>query len=339
MADATSRSETSGALTAARVLVTIVGISIATQALTALATPPPGETRNFANLVPAGLACLGTALVWRRRPAGVPAVLTLFAAVGIAAFTMFGDTAFARAMAGILVGVLALVIAWVGLVLPLLVWRRGRWPTEPLEFVPYAPDAPDTEPLRARREALEALGFSPRLVLARSERGASVTIVAFSHATRSTYASLRRIAVGNVAFASTQVFSAPENGVTFAVGDALGPSPFPPGPGMRFLLFRDADAAALLAHFERLRPSPSQSLPLSDQALAATMQQSMAGYERYLVEAGYLATAEENQSRRYTLKGGFSAALRPRWPWYHALQARCERDGRAALRAVSRSAA
>ncbi|MFO1303962.1 MAG: hypothetical protein U1F54_09535 [Burkholderiales bacterium] len=313
-------------------MVTIVALSIASQSLTALTDPAPGEARNLWNLAPAAMAGVALAMAWRRT-SGIPyAVLLLFAATGVSVFTMFGDTAFSHTMLAVMAGVLALLLAWVWLALPVLAWRRGRWPTDVIEYVAYTAEAPDAEALRARREALVAQGFAPRLVLARGERGVSVTIVVFSHLASDVYASLRRIAVPGAAIASTQVFSRPGDGVTLSVSDAVVPSPFPPGPGLEFLVFPDADAATLLANFRRLRPGTESSAPLSDDALAAAMRQSMERHERYLVEAGYLSATEHDHARRYTLKGAFSATLRPRWPWLAIIRSRFERDGEAAMR-------
>ena len=321
-------------LAMARIMVTIIALSVGSQALTALADPAPGEARNLWNLLPAALAGLALVLAWRP-PSRLPyAMLLLVGAVGISVFTMFGDTGFSRVMSAVLLGVLALLLAWVGIVLPLVAWRRGRWPTDGLEYVPYTPEAPDAEALRPRREALVALGFAPRLVIARSERGASVTVVVFSHASPDVYASLRRIAVANADIATTQIFSRPTESPTLSVSDGLVPSPFPPGPGLELLLFPGADAAALLGKFRHLRPQAHDAPALSESQLAAAMKQSLERHERYLVEAGYLCAAEQDRSRRYTLKGAFSATLRPRWPWYAVIRSRFVRAGETAVRAT-----
>lgn len=335
MVGETSRSDVQARVTMARVVVTIVAASLVLQALSAIVDPDPAAPHPWWSLAPVGLASVALALVWRRRPDGVAAALVLFAAAAITAFTVFGDSPFARMAAGAIALLLFAFAAWTCIVLPLLAWRRGRWPVDRVAFVPFAGGPPIPQAVRDRVDALVALEFSPRLVHARAEGRFSGTIVVLAHPRRDALGIVTHIAAGGDEFVSTRLTTGRLDEVSLV--DAVAPAPFPAAPGVRVLYLPDASASVLFAHFVRVHPGAVKAMP-SDDAIAATLDGNAATDERWLVEAGYLAPGVQDETRRYTLKGGFTAVLRPSWPWYPLRRARLAREGREELGGSSRAA-
>jgi len=185
-----------------------------------------------------------------------------------------------------------------------------------------------------RIRSLAAVGFAPRLVHARGEGRAAATIVVLVHEAIDAVATVTHITLDGHAFSSTRLKPAPRDAPSLSILDAAAPSPFPPSPVQRLLLYPDADARTLLDHYVRLHGS-APAKPLADDQLAAAMATVTSSYERWLVDAGYLAKDVQDDQRRYTLKGGFTAVLRVLWPWSALERARLARDGRAALRGAS----
>ena len=323
-------------LRAFRVLATILGAAMALQSLQSLVDHDPDAPNALWSAVPLALALGAIALAWRRRPVAPLATLTLVAAAATQAFTLFGDSLLARIAAGAVLAVMAGIISWAYLALPLLAWRRGRWPADPVVFAPltHGDDMPDD--VRERIGALAAIGFAPRLVHARAEGGTSAFMVLLAHGRRDAFAMVSHFTVNGSTFANTRLMTPPgAHGRALSLVDALGPAPFPPAPDHELLLFPDADAATLLANFLRLHAADAPATPLDDDALQAAMATVWTAYDRWLLDAGYLAAAADDEVPRYTLKGGFTAVLRPLWPWAALERARRARNGRDALRGAS----
>ena len=321
-------------LRAFRVVSTIVGCALALQSLQSIGDPDPSAPSAPWRAVPLALALAAVALAWRKRPALPWVTLALFAAAATQAFTLFGDSLFARIAAGAIVAVLGLCLAWACLALPLLAWRRGRWPVKPVAYAPFAPGDDMPQDVRERIASLAAVGFTPRLVHARSEGRAAARIVVLVHDKVDAVATVTHIVLDGNAFSSTRLRPAPRDAASLSILDAAPPAPFPPSPVQRLLLFPDADARTLLDHYVSLHGTVPPK-PVPDDQLAAAMAAVSSSYERWLVDAGYLANDVHDDERRYTLKGGFSAVLRVLWPWSALERARLARNGREALRGAS----
>jgi hypothetical protein len=317
---------------ALRIVGTIVGVAVALQSLRALADIDPPNMLSSAAPVPLAVAAI--VLFWRSRPLVSLAILALFAAIAVQAFALFGDSLFARTVVGAIACVLLAFIAWAYVVLPILAWRRGRWPVEAIAFVPLANDQQVPEPVRQRMQSLAAQNFVPRLVHARAEGRAAATIIVLAHHEIDAFATVTHITLDGRAFTNTRLTPLSRQTPSLSIVDAAAPSPFPAQPAHRVLLFPGADAATLLEHYVRLRGKAPARL-LSDDDLAAQMAAATATNEQWLVDAGYLDTEVHGDERRYTLKGGFSAVLRMLWPWAALERARLARNARDALRAAS----
>lgn len=318
---------------APRVIATIIAVAVAMQSL-AQWRDPAGTTSAVWSVVPVPLAIAALVLLWLPRPSPLPAVVLLFGAVLIQGSTLFADLEIPHVALGAVAIVLAVVIGWLCLVLPVLVWRRGRWPVEPVGFGPLTAGAQWPEPVQQRAAALAKLGFAPRLVHARAEADGTATIVALAHCERDALATVTHLTLNGITFTGLRITPMPAGtGPRVVLIDMLAPAPFPPPPTQRVLLFPGADAATLFARFLRLHDHDAQIR--SDEELIAALEEGAQRYDRWLVDAGYLTGRVDSSGRRYTLKGSFSAVLRTLRPWHAIEGARLARAGRAALREVS----
>lgn len=318
-------------VTLLRIIATIVAMLVAYQSLTAITHPAPDTPAAGWNAIPLGLAAAALALFWQPRPRWMAAILTLFAAIAVQAFTVFGDSAFARTTVSAILSVLAAFFTWAYLIVPIVTWRRGRWSVSELTFERAGDGEGWPAPVRRRVEALAALGFVPRLVHARAEGGAAATLVFLLDASRGILATVTCIDFNARVFLSTRITPFDEPPASrLSVVDVQPPDPLPAPPGHRVLLFPDAPAATLVQHFlQAWQPRRPATAP-SDDELAAKLQASLADRERWLIEQGYLAPSATAE-HRYTLKGAFTTMYRMLWPMSSLERARLLRNGQEAL--------
>lgn len=327
-------------LTMARILGSIVAGLVIWQSVHGVTQPLAEALPRWWNLAPLALAVVALLLIWRTPPRWSMAALVLITAVLMQVFVVFGNTAFARNVATGVVAVLALYYGWIYLVLPLFAWQRGRWPVEPMALDAYVADPAWPASLQRRLHALEAQGFTPRLMHARTEGHAAATIVILAHAQRPVTAKVAHFAFGDRTYAATALGDAiRDTSSATQTRTVLTDTPpadvFPPSPERRVLLFPDASAETLLRHHAVVTPRRGDRATLSDDALRAQWNDDLQRHERFLVDAGYLSPTIENGARRYTAKGGFASVWRSLWPWSTRERARQLRDGREALRAAS----
>jgi len=252
--------------------------------------------------------------LWRTPPRWTMGTLALIGAPLLQAFATFGDSPATRVIAGLFAAIIGLRIAWAYLVLPLLAWRRGRWPVEAMTLEPIAMQPWSTD-ARKRVQALEALGFVARLQHTRAEGKASGLVVLLTHPGRAVLAKVAAFTVGEYAHAATSL-------MTF----------FPAPASTRILLFENADAAMLLRHFDALDPRKEAGAAPTDDELRAYWNADIQWQERCLVDAGYLDSRIDHGARRYTLKGGFTSVWRMLWPLAALERVRQIRAAREVLR-------
>lgn len=316
-----------------RLLGTIVAVIVGYQSLSAISAREPDAPALIWSVIPLVFAATALALFWRHRPQWLPAILTLFAAIAVQAFTLFGDSTFARTMVSAILAVLGAFVTWAYVILPLVTWKRGRWSVAALTFEPAGDESAWPPLVRQRVTALVALGFVPRLVHARAESGAAATLVFLLDPARGIVATVTHIDFNARAFLATSLSPYAEPPASrFVVVDVQPPDPLPAPPTSRVLLYPDASTATLLDRFTTVWRPFVPARNVSDAELAAKIEGVLTARERWLVQTGYLEPTDTPLEYRYTLKGAFNSVLRMLWPASSIERTRLVRNGQEALR-------
>ena len=220
----------------------------------------------------------------------------------------FGDSAFARSVAAVVLSVLAVFYGWIYVILPLFAWRRGRWPTEP---IPLRRGSRTTQygPKRAaaRLQALRRPRLPPRLMHVRAEGSASAVIVLLVHPGARPWPPSSTSASASACTRHVAWPKRPRGAASAArvvVTDThAGRTSFPRSPERCVLLFPDAPTGHSAASLRQGRAQGARAP--SDERCIARWNAHMQRHDRFLVDDGYLSAEVDAGERRYTMKGGY----------------------------------